>query len=278
MSGKLQDLKKRFVFSIFAILIASLLIIYSQFPLVKIFVTFTISILALVAMLEYVEIVAKKELILPKVTLALATLFIVLSFFLSSQMQNYKPLIVFCFFSCLVLLFCFRFKEIQGSLTYIALSSFGLLYIAFPMGLLFTILYTGDGRFWIAYLLIVTKVTDMGGYFGGRFFGKRQLSIVSPKKTKEGAVIGILCAVIFSLIFTIICNPYGFLLKPTSSLILGLILGIFGQVGDLAESLIKRDAKVKDSSNLPGLGGILDMFDSLLFNIPILYLFLEVFK
>jgi phosphatidate cytidylyltransferase len=201
-----------------------------------------------------------------------------LLFFLSSQIPGLPIVIFLSFFLFIALLFYFRFKEMQGSLIYIGVSSFGLFYITIPLGLIFLILYQESGRLWFSYALIVTKVTDIGGYFGGKAFGKRPLCLVSPKKTKEGAIIGLLCAIVFSYLFTILANNYGFGLNPLISILIGCILGSFGQLGDLSESLLKRDAEIKDSSNIPGLGGILDMLDSLLFNIPIIYFIIEALK
>jgi len=115
---------------------------------------------------------------------------------------------------------------------------------------------------------------DSGAYFAGRALGRHKLfERVSPNKTWEGAVAGFVLAVLTFVVARALILPY---LTPGEALVCGSIVGVFGQVGDLAESLLKRDAGVKDSSALiPGHGGVLDRFDSLMFAAPLLYLYLD---
>ena len=117
-------------------------------------------------------------------------------------------------------------------------------------------------------------VCDSAAYFAGRAFGKHKLfERVSPKKTVEGAVAGFIGAIAAFVIARAFFLSY---LSPGEAVICGLIVGVLGQAGDLVESLFKRDAGVKDSSHLiPGHGGVLDRFDSLVFVSPILYLYLD---
>jgi phosphatidate cytidylyltransferase len=122
----------------------------------------------------------------------------------------------------------------------------------------------------------VTWGTDIGAYSFGRMFGKRKLMpSVSPGKTVAGALGGLVASVASCWFYvTVILRPFGQLtLSPIGMIVFALAIGIAGQTGDLAESLLKRDAGVKDSSSLlPGHGGILDRFDSLLFALPVAYL------
>jgi phosphatidate cytidylyltransferase len=132
------------------------------------------------------------------------------------------------------------------------------------------------GRGWIAYLLVVTKITDIGAYFAGSLWGRRKLAPqISPGKTVEGAIFGLASAVSASYVFHLFSQGRSFQLTTLEWVSFGLILGAIGQFGDLSESLLKRDANKKDSNTLPGLGGVLDAVDSLLFNTPILYLYLK---
>jgi phosphatidate cytidylyltransferase len=150
------------------------------------------------------------------------------------------------------------------------------------MGMILGILYSKgvDGRWWIAYLLVVTKITDIGAYFAGSLWGRRKLAPnISPKKTIEGAIVGLACALTASFVFGLgIGYTTSFRLGVFEWLFLGLILGVVGQFGDLSESLLKRDANKKDSNALPGLGGVLDSIDSILFNAPIIYIYLHFIK
>jgi phosphatidate cytidylyltransferase len=131
-----------------------------------------------------------------------------------------------------------------------------------------------DGRMLILYLIIVTKSGDIGAYIAGSLFGKHQLiPRISPKKSIEGTIAASIVSFALAILFR------GLL--PSVSIVnicaIGLLLSITSQVGDLSESLIKRDCKVKDSGRIfPGLGGILDMIDSLIFNAPIFYFYLRL--
>ena len=135
-----------------------------------------------------------------------------------------------------------------------------------------------DGRLWIAYLISVTKMTDIGGYFFGNLWGKEKLApCLSPQKTWIGAIFGFISAIIASLVFfavSVFVPSFDLTLK--ASIFLGMLVGIASQLGDLAESLLKRDAKAKDSNSIPGIGGVLDLIDSLLFTTPVVYLFLKL--
>jgi phosphatidate cytidylyltransferase len=117
-------------------------------------------------------------------------------------------------------------------------------------------------------------ICDSAAYFVGRAIGKHKLfPRVSPNKSWEGAIAGLVGAILWFVAARALFLPY---LTLTSALVCGAIVGIFGQLGDLAESLLKRDAGVKDSSNIiPGHGGILDRFDSLLLVSPLVFLYLD---
>jgi phosphatidate cytidylyltransferase len=129
--------------------------------------------------------------------------------------------------------------------------------------------------------LTVTWIGDAVAYFAGHTWGKTKLiPSVSPGKTVAGCVGGLLGSVVTAVAFSeILLNPYsGMGLSIVSAAIVGLVVGAVGQVGDLAESLLKRGAGLKDSGSiLPGHGGVLDRFDSVLFALPTTYLLFVVF-
>jgi phosphatidate cytidylyltransferase len=118
-------------------------------------------------------------------------------------------------------------------------------------------------------LLLVVKSTDIGAYFGGRALGRRKLiPWLSPGKTWEGLLFGLLSAALVAMAFS-----YSIRQPLWKTALFGACIGFIGQLGDLLESLIKRDAEVKDSGALiPGFGGILDVIDSPLFASPFAYL------
>lgn len=127
----------------------------------------------------------------------------------------------------------------------------------------------------ILMILLVVKFTDIGAYFGGRAFGKHKLiAWLSPGKTWEG----LLCGLIIAALTGGLCAPRVSNLTWPKAMIFGAIIGGIGQLGDLLESLMKRDAEMKDSSRLiPGFGGILDVIDSPLLAAPFAYLLFSLF-
>ena len=132
------------------------------------------------------------------------------------------------------------------------------------------------GTTWVILsILLMVKFTDIGAYFGGRQFGKHKLiPWLSPGKTWEGLFFGLLTAGIVGAA----CSPWIPHVPWWKGFIFGVIIGGIGQVGDLLESLMKRDAEVKDSSQLvPGFGGILDIIDSPLLAAPFAYLLFSLF-
>jgi phosphatidate cytidylyltransferase len=131
----------------------------------------------------------------------------------------------------------------------------------------------------IVMILLVVKSTDIGAYFGGRALGKNKLILwLSPGKTWEGLICGLLTAGLIGAIFSRWINPPTYHLAWWKGVIFGIVIGGIGQVGDLLESLMKRDANVKDSSKLiPGFGGILDIIDSPLLAAPFAYLLFSLF-
>ncbi|MEW5758568.1 MAG: phosphatidate cytidylyltransferase [Candidatus Omnitrophota bacterium] len=150
---------------------------------------------------------------------------------------------------------------------------FGIFYIAWFLSFFIKIKFLPFGTFHALAVIFITKSSDIGAYLIGSRFGKKPLiPKISPKKTVEGMVGGLLFSVIAALIFKL-SLPFSFL----HLLFIGLFLGLLGQLGDLFESLIKRDCNVKDSGSIfPGLGGILDIIDSLLFTIPAYYFYISI--
>jgi phosphatidate cytidylyltransferase len=128
---------------------------------------------------------------------------------------------------------------------------------------------------WLVMLIATIWVCDTAAYFAGLAFGRHKLfARVSPKKTWEGAIGGLLFAIAMAA-----ASHYWFVrdLRLIDSLVIGAIIGTIGQMSDLAESLFKRDAGVKDSSSLiPGHGGVLDRFDSEMLVAPLVYLYLRL--
>lgn len=209
-----------------------------------------------------------------------ASLLIVSSFAISCIETSLLFLPPISLFVSALLFMGFHFRKVEGAVKDISVGFFGVCYIAVPLGMVLSILYFKqgdsfyDGRFWIAYLICVTKISDISAYLVGKLLGKRKLaSRISPNKTLEGAVGGFIASVCLSLYFQRIMPDQ---ISFFSALILGILLAIFSQIGDLVESLFKRDVKIKDSGSIPGIGGILDLLDSIFINGVIVYFFLLI--
>ena len=163
------------------------------------------------------------------------------------------------------------FKDVAYTLVGIFYITFFIMFLSFIRGL-------DNGLIILGYTLIIAWSTDIFAYLTGRKIGKHKFSKVSPKKSIEGCIAGILGAVIIALIYTVAINSifevqYSYVFIG----IITAILSIAGQLGDFAASSIKRYVDIKDYSNLiPGHGGMLDRIDSLMFLAPYAYILLSL--
>ncbi len=154
---------------------------------------------------------------------------------------------------------------------------FGIIYIAWCVSFLLRIRQLDDGLLLCIFLITVTKSSDIGAYFIGKHYGRTSLiKRVSPQKSLEGALGGFLVSLAVGIVFSFFLSE---LLFFWEKVFMSAILAIISQLGDLFESLIKRDCNVKDSGNiLPGMGGILDVIDSLIFTAPTFYLYITMVR
>ena len=181
-----------------------------------------------------------------------------------------------------------RFRQPGKTIMQIALAAFAVLYLGGQLGFLVQLRLLPvhgnalhGGMLALFSMIAVVKFTDIGAYFTGRSFGKHKMApVLSPGKTWEGAAGGLLLAVATAL-FCLgplarmmgLPSDRGWLEWLAGAVGYGIVVGLAGMLGDLAESLLKRDAGFKDSSDwLPGFGGVLDLMDSLLIAGPVAYL------
>ena len=166
----------------------------------------------------------------------------------------------------------------------ISVTLFGLMYVPWLLNFIQKIHFfpfAGDnhwsGTFYVLYFILVTKFSDTGAYAVGSILGKhKMIPRISPGKTWEGFAGGVLVSTGASMLFAHLAGPKLAGMTPGHSVILGVILSVGAVIGDLIESLFKREAGLKDSgTRFPGIGGILDLLDSLLFNAPLMYLYLR---
>ncbi len=165
----------------------------------------------------------------------------------------------------------FTRKSVENGLASTALFIFGLIYIAWFFAQVLQIRRLPQGEWWVFFTILIVKSGDAGAYFVGKAMGKNKLlEHVSPKKSIEGAWGQMITSIVLSAASTFFLPD----VPMMHLLILGFSIGVLAQLSDLAESLLKRDAGVKDSGQIPGLGGILDVLDSLLFTVPFVYFYL----
>ena len=162
----------------------------------------------------------------------------------------------------------------------IAITLFGICYIVIFLMYIPILRETVNGRITIWYVFICAWGTDVFAYSIGRRFGKHKLTPISPKKSVEGSIAGVLGAVMMSVIYTFICNTYfGMNFNYLYIIIIAIVLSLVGQLGDLSASSIKRYMGIKDFSNLiPGHGGMLDRIDSVIFIAPFAYFLLMLLQ
>ena len=170
-------------------------------------------------------------------------------------------------------------KSNVAGITAIATTLLGLMYVPWLLNFIQKINFfpNVEGKYFLLYFILVTKFSDMGAYSVGSLIGRhKMIPRISPGKTWEGFVGAIVVSTAASLVFVHFFGGKMAGMNYLHATILGIVLSVTAVIGDLIESLFKREAGVKDSGSLfPGIGGILDLLDSLLFNAPIMYLYLR---
>lgn len=173
----------------------------------------------------------------------------------------------------------------KDAFTAICATFFGLIYVAWLLNFIQKINYfpfpeaaaAKSGPYYVLYFILVTKFSDLGGYCAGSLFGRHKACPnISPGKTWEGFTGAVVISMVASVVFVHFLKHKLHGMEMVHAVILGAILGLAAIIGDLIESVFKRGSGVKDSgSYFPGIGGILDLLDSLLFNAPLMYLYLR---
>lgn len=170
-------------------------------------------------------------------------------------------------------------REMKINIFDIAITFFGICYIViFLMFISIIRENIPQGRILLWYVFFTSWGTDVFAYFVGKSIGKHKFTKISPNKTIEGCIGGTIGSVILVLIYTLICNTaFNMNINYIYILLVGIILSLIGQLGDLSASSIKRFNGIKDFSELiPGHGGMLDRIDSIIFIAPFAYLFLSI--
>jgi phosphatidate cytidylyltransferase len=264
----MSNLSKRVIVGAIAIP----LILYITYSGGNVFFFFTL-IASSIALIEFFSLFEKKGFQLNKIFLLILSViaYVVLYYNL------FDGLTVFIIFILLIFTFEIFNKEHNPVNAFLGVG--GFVYIMIPFLLLNSltgIKINDSGINVVIILFVLIWICDSAAYFGGKGYGKKQLSKISPKKTIEGSVTGFIVTFIVSIILYFALSGYFTL---TDFIMIGILTGIFSQVGDLFESMIKRYCGVKDSSGIiPGHGGVLDRFDSIIFMSPVIYAYLNLFS
>ena len=229
-----------------------------------------------IALMEFFSLVAKKNIFVYKYFGIIIGMCVPIIIYFQMGGEGYFTLepffiVIACFF---IFVLQFIRRDSSQALASIAVTLFGLLYVAWFFSFFVKIKFLQNGMMLVAFLVLVTKMGDVGAYLVGNAIGKHNLiPRISPHKTIEGTIGGLA----FSVMSAIASKSYLPAFSYAHLIMLGVLLGILAQVGDLAESLLKRDCGVKDSGSiLTGFGGMLDLIDSLLFTTPIFYFYIVV--
>ncbi len=268
--------------------------IFSGNPFVRQYVFLGLMmLLACLGLVEFYGLVEKRNFVCFKIwgvingLLLMAATFFYITAYLPGSRFNGQPSRAADFESAVLVIFVlglclreFASKKNQGNaLTAISMTLLGLMYVPWLLNFIQKInFFPGvDGRFYVLYFIIVTKFSDVGAYCTGSLIGRhKMIPRISPGKTWEGFGGAIVISTACSVTLALVLKEKLAGMTVVHAIILGVILSSAAVVGDLIESLFKREAGVKDSGKFfPGIGGILDLLDSLLFNAPLMYLYLR---
>ncbi len=278
----MQDLKVRFFTSIIIVIILGGLVYFSNLLPVGISLTCVYMVVLILALWEFYHMAMQQGIHIQIGVSFIGAIAYVAATFVSFFIPCWSTVPTLVLGLILFFLLLQHFFSARDPIRSVSVSFFGILYVIVPLTFLLKINFSTSmvgisGQWWAMFVVLVTKGGDVGAYFFGKTIGKHYLAPkISPKKTLEGLFGGLLFSLIIS--FAIIyLSPRALQLLSLPwlyALIFGSALAIIGLVGDLAESLLKRDAGVKDSNKLQGIGGMLDMMDSLIFTGPAFFLFL----
>jgi len=267
MEEKYLNFLQRTVTTILGVSLAFLTIFWKGFPFFII-----VAIIALLGLRELFSI-ARKQGYKPSYIIGtiLTLYFIFIAIYNINSLNYFNENIIITFFIIIFFIIQLFNKDYSKALNEISITIFGSIYLGYLLSFILKIKDLPNGNYYLISLLIITWSNDIGAYLVGTKFGKNKISPkISPKKTIEGSIAGI----IFSITGTFALKNW--LDLPFNELIfLGLIVSIIAQLGDLFESVLKRGSGVKDSGTLiSGQGGILDCFDSLIFTAPVFYYYI----
>jgi phosphatidate cytidylyltransferase len=250
-----------------------------------------LTVLGVVGLLEFYGLVEKEGMVCFKTMGIVGGVILMVGTFLKfqgllgihetpSRVNDFEIIVLILF----VLGLCFRqflAKSNTKGILAISTTLFGLLYVPWLLNFMQKIQFfpaiDGKGKYYLLYFILVTKFSDTGAYVVGSLIGRhKMIPRISPGKTWEGFGGAIVISTGASVLFDYLAGSNLPGMTLLDAVVLGVLLSVSAVVGDLIESIFKREAGVKDSGRFfPGIGGILDLLDSLLFNAPLMYLYLR---
>jgi phosphatidate cytidylyltransferase len=254
-----------------------------------------LTLLGTVGLMEFYDLVEKRQLVCFKASGVAAGLLLMIGtfLFLSGRIPSTNPVTASQGFETATLILfvlglCVRqFISRSNTAGILAISTtlFGLMYVPWLLSFIQKINFfpfpdgssPTAGTFYVLYFVVITKFSDTGAYAIGSLLGRhKMIPRISPSKTWEGFAGALAVSTGASVAFAVLANHHLVGMTIPHAIALGVLLSVSAVIGDLIESIFKREAGVKDSGRLfPGIGGILDLLDSLLFNAPLMYLYLR---
>lgn len=271
--SRFSELYRRVISALLGATVIVSSLIYSEWTYFIVFFA-----ICLMAQWEFYRLVRAQEYVpIRLLGVFVGSLLFVLSFLIESGRLDSKYYFVLFPLASMIFLVKLYKKSDKNPFANIAFYYLGVVYVAVPFALINIIVHFHDtyGYQILLGLMIIIWASDTGAYFAGSLFGKTKLfERISPKKSWEGSVgggiVALICAYVISQFHTD--------LNLLEWIIVGVIVVITGTYGDLVESLFKRSMSIKDSGNIiPGHGGFLDRFDSLILSVPFVVLFLKLF-
>ncbi len=265
--------KERLVSSLILITLTILAILFQWMFIV------VICLLTAGGLYEFFYMVKKKDVPIYSYTGLFIGVLIPLSIFTRFELTRNWELLFIVIGFLLILLLQFARQDNRNAILGLSTTLFGVLYVSWFFSFLVKIRFLlpgADGMKLVAFIVVVTKSSDIGALLIGSKLGRHALlPKVSPNKSVEGTLGGVLVSALMALVCQSLL-PAQINFPQWQVFVMGAFFGGLGQLGDLSESLIKRDCGVKDSGNcLPGMGGVLDIIDSLLFAAPAFYLYMS---
>lgn len=234
-----------------------------------------VALLSLMGIYEFYNVSRKKGINpLSIVSYILTSIYYILIINNSFSFQKLFLIILFALF----IMLCIPVISDKYNFIDVAVTLMGFFYVTMFFSFIALINDKPNGKYLIWIIFISAWLCDTSAYYVGKYFGKNKLCPrVSPKKTIEGSIGGLIGSTLFCGIYGLVINSFGVQVPVYHFIFMGIVCGVFCQFGDLVASSIKRYVDVKDYSNLiPGHGGILDRFDSILFTSVIVYYYVTM--